>query len=72
MLRRFPVGGFAVLVALVIAAAIPTEAAAWTEKTSKNCNRTCEWKCSTIGAFGRCLGKWVKRCAEERCLRQSY
>jgi len=73
MLRRFTVGGIAALVAIVstmVAAVSPTEAA-WTERTSRNCTRTCEWKCSTVGAFGRCLGKWVKQCGEERCLRRS-
>lgn len=74
MLPRFTVGGIAALVAIVaattFAAVSPTEAA-WKEKTSKNCYRSCNWKCPTVSAFGGCLGNWVKRCGEEKCHRKS-
>jgi hypothetical protein len=34
-------------------------------------SRTCDWKCTGVGAFGRCVGQWVKRCSEERCFTRS-
>jgi len=71
MFRRFTVRGIAALIAIVVATMVagvsPSEA--WTERTSPNCTRTCQWKCSFIGAFNRCLGKWVKQCSEPRCFR---
>jgi hypothetical protein len=75
MLRRFTVGGIAALVTIVaatmVASVSPTEAATFKEKTGKNCTRICEWKCSGVGAFGRCVGQWVKRCGEATCFRQT-
>lgn len=33
--------------------------------------RTCDWKRPTVGAFGRCLGSWVKRCRARCSIQQS-
>jgi hypothetical protein len=65
MLRQFIVGGIAALVAIVVA----TMVAAVSPAEAAGCKRTCQWKCSGVGAFGRCVGSWYKQCGEWRCLR---
>ena len=73
MLRRLTVGGIAALVAIVVATMVATvsPSEAWKERAGPNCTRTCQWHCSFIGVFGRCVGKWYRQCGEWMCHRQT-